>query len=302
MKHNIPNCCIYLINMKKFIFSDLRVMRWALGILCCIMIIPVTAYAQSETDTLQIEQEQYILKRTGDVLVKVFGSVDDVYASVSLTHTTPEGESITHKVRITDQGFYTFYFSHNWKSIRGDYDVFVSKNDVPIGTVIYELVQDPTYKTDEEVKEEYFIKADDSDTISTIIEDRPDFLLIEAEAVEGSKIITITGKATSNTIPVIITVLSPNGNVVSIDQISPETSGSFTSTINVGGPMWKQDGIYSITAQQGTDYKDKSSVEIEIIDGAVIPEFGTIASLILVVAISSIVALSAKSRLRFQVG
>jgi predicted secreted protein with PEFG-CTERM motif len=44
---------------------------------------------------------------------------------------------------------------------------------------------------------------------------------------------------------------------------------------------------------------DKASVEVEVADGAVVPEFGTIASLILVVAISSIIVLSAKGRLSF---
>ena len=63
--------------------------------------------------------------------------------------------------------------------------------------------------------------------------------------------------------------------------------------------MWKQDGVYTITGQQGSGALNKSTVEVEIVDGAVIPEFGTIASLVLVVAISSIVILSAKSRLRF---
>jgi predicted secreted protein with PEFG-CTERM motif len=63
--------------------------------------------------------------------------------------------------------------------------------------------------------------------------------------------------------------------------------------------MWKQDGVYTITGQQGLGSLNKSTVEVEIVDGAVIPEFGAITSLILVVAISSIIALSAKSKLRF---
>jgi predicted secreted protein with PEFG-CTERM motif len=94
-------------------------------------------------------------------------------------------------------------------------------------------------------------------------------------------------------------VLAPNGNVVSIDQINPDSDGSFTSTIGVGGPMWKQDGMYEIAAQQGSASINKATVEVEIADGAVVPEFGTIASLVLVVAISSIVVLSAKGRLSF---
>ena len=63
--------------------------------------------------------------------------------------------------------------------------------------------------------------------------------------------------------------------------------------------MWKQDGVYSITAHQGSASISKSTVEVEIADGAVVPEVGTIASLVLVVAISSIVVLSAKGRLSF---
>ena len=63
--------------------------------------------------------------------------------------------------------------------------------------------------------------------------------------------------------------------------------------------MWKQDGIYKITASQGSNNMDKATVEVEIADGAVVPEFGTIASVVLVVAISSIIVLSAKGRLSF---
>jgi predicted secreted protein with PEFG-CTERM motif len=124
-------------------------------------------------------------------------------------------------------------------------------------------------------------------------------LTIEADAVEGSTTITITGSASSSNIPVTIMVIAPNGNVVSIDQINPDSDGSFTSTIGVGGPMWKQDGVYLISAQQGSNNMNKSTVEVEVADGAVVPEFGTIASLVLVVAISSIVVLSAKGRLSF---
>ena len=125
-----------------------------------------------------------------------------------------------------------------------------------------------------------------------------DGLKITADADKGSTTITITGQASSGD-PVIIKVIAPNGNIVSIDQLNPDSDGSFTSTIGVGGPMWKQDGVYSITAQQGSASMNKSTVEVEIADGAVVPEFGTIASLVLVVAISSIVVLSAKGRLSF---
>ena len=60
-------------------------------------------------------------------------------------------------------------------------------------------------------------------------------LEIEADAVEGSTTITITGQASSSD-AVTVMVIAPNGNVVSIDQLSPDSDGSFTSTIGVGGP------------------------------------------------------------------
>ena len=305
MKHNFPNSYINFIYKKKFAFTHFNHMRLFLAVLCCIMIIPCMTYAQAvenEAGTLEIEEEQYILKRTGEILVKIFGSVEldwDSSTRVLLTHVTPEGDSLTHHVMTNDQGYYEFYFSHNWKSIRGNYDVFTSINAIPIGNVSYELVQDPSYKTDQEVKEEYLLKDNTKNDFTT--SDYKTGLMIEADAVEGSTTITITGHATSITIPVTIIVLAPNGNIVSIDQINIDSDGSFTSIIGVGGPMWKQDGFYSITAQQGSNTLNKSTVEVEIVGGAVIPEFGTVASLILVVAISSIVLLSTKSKLKFQI-
>ena len=305
MKHNLPDSYKKLIHSDKFIFQYFRYMRCLLVVLCCIMIIPCITYAQavqSEAGTLEIEEEQYILKRTGEILVKIFGNVElerDSSTRVLLTHVTPEGDTLTHNVMTNDQGYYEFYFSHNWKSIRGNYDVFTSINAIPIGKVSYELIQDPSYKTDQEVKEEYLLKDNTKNNFTT--SDYKTGLIIEADAVEGSTTITITGYATSITSPVTIMVLAPNGNIVSIDQINIDSDGSFTSTIGVGGPMWKQDGIYSITAQQGANSLNKSTVEIEIAGGAVIPEFGTVASLILVVAISSIVLLSTKSKLKFQI-
>jgi len=122
-------------------------------------------------------------------------------------------------------------------------------------------------------------------------------LSISADAVQGSTTITITGSSTSTFEPVIIKVISPLGSIVSIDQISVNSDGTFTSIISTEGPLWSQDGVYTIDASQGTSSLFKSSVDVDIADGAVIPEFGTIAAMILVVAIVSIIAITSKSRL-----
>ena len=120
---------------------------------------------------------------------------------------------------------------------------------------------------------------------------------INAEAEMGSDTIVITGTTDRISTDVALTIIAPNGNVVSVDQVSPALNGEFTSVITTGGPLWTQDGIYTVTAQQFDSSAYKTSTEVDIKDGVVVPEFGTIAAMILAVAIVSIIAVSAKSRL-----
>ena len=122
-------------------------------------------------------------------------------------------------------------------------------------------------------------------------------LEIEAEALIGSTEIVITGKTDRVSEDITLTVTAPNGNVVSVAQVSPSIDGDFTRIITTGGPLWIQDGFYTVTVQQNQSSEYTSSVQVDIKEGVVIPEFGTIAVMILAVAIISIIAVSAKSRL-----
>jgi predicted secreted protein with PEFG-CTERM motif len=122
-------------------------------------------------------------------------------------------------------------------------------------------------------------------------------LSIEANAMEGSDTIEITGYTSKTNEDVTFTVTAPNGNLMSVDQTSPQSSGDFATDISVGGSLWSQDGTYTVTAQQGNDSMFVDSVEVGVADGLVVPEFGTIAAMILAVAIISIIAISSKSRL-----
>jgi len=129
-------------------------------------------------------------------------------------------------------------------------------------------------------------------------------LTITADAVLGSTTINVSG-TTLHSSDVMLKVTAPNGNVVAIDQVTP-SSNSYSATIGVGGGQYGQDGMYTITAVQssGSHYQpDKvyemitASTEVEVVDGHVVPEFGTIAAMILVVAIVAIVAVSTKTKL-----
>ena len=122
-------------------------------------------------------------------------------------------------------------------------------------------------------------------------------LSITANAIEGSDTFEIIGSTTDVTNDITFVVKSPTGNLIHVDQISPDTKGDFRLDIEVKDGLWFQDGAYTVTAQQGSDSMFTDSVEVEVADGLVVPEFGTIAAMILAVAIISIIAISAKSRL-----
>jgi len=120
-------------------------------------------------------------------------------------------------------------------------------------------------------------------------------LSLTAGGVEGSTTIDISGTTDRNG-DITLKVIAPNGNVVSVSQISP-SGGSFMTTIETGGALWSQDGMYTISAHQGAASNYQTSTEVEIVDGHVIPEFGVIAVMILAVAIVSIIVVTAKTKL-----
>ena len=120
-------------------------------------------------------------------------------------------------------------------------------------------------------------------------------LQLTAGGMEGSTTIDVSG-TTDRSGDITLTVTAPNGNIVTVSQISP-SGGSFATTITTGGQLWSQDGMYTIKAVQGTASNYQVSAEVEVIDGHVIPEFGVIAAMILAVAIVSIIVVTAKTKL-----
>ena len=219
-------------------------------------------------------------------------------------------------------------------------------------------------------------------------------LTVEADnsSYDHDSTITVTGQVANvipGNVPATITVVNPMNSIVALDQVNVSNDGTFETTVNTTGGVWKHDGTYTINVKYGgqsdtvridvdvcesrifingtnclpyeisggivtgaTHNADDNSIiisldaqddgtltvtpsestqegifmvlvdgeewddveingnavtvmfpagaeEIEVIGTFVVPEFGTIASLVLVVAISSIVVLSAKGRLSF---
>ena len=77
-------------------------------------------------------------------------------------------------------------------------------------------------------------------------------------------IIMVTGQvANTSGFPVTITVISPLNSIVTVDQLDVAEDGSFETTLNTAGAMWKYDGTYTIKANYGSVEKsNKAKVEL----------------------------------------
>ena len=102
---------------------------------------------------------------------------------------------------------------------------------------------------------------------------------------------------------VAVKITSPSGNVVTAAQLTLDNNGDFATKISTAGNLWFENGQYTITVQQGDEQARVNSAVFQIAGEAVapaIPEFGPIAALVLAIAIISIIAVSAKTGLRFM--
>jgi len=73
--------------------------------------------------------------------------------------------------------------------------------------------------------------------------------------------------------PVTVTVISPTNNIVTIDQLTVDSNGRFSTTLSTQGNLWKYDGAYTIRVQYGNQaVSNKALIELT---GGVAPTFQT---------------------------
>jgi predicted secreted protein with PEFG-CTERM motif len=235
----------------------------------------------------------------GSDTIMIVGQTISEITDVTIIVTSPSGNNVVAIDQISpDSGNFDteFKVGPTW-SEDGFYTITASQSVVQNSLytlnveveVINGMIVDNTSVTESNLE---------SDVFTTVPKDTRDRgLEINAEAEMGSDMIEITGTTDRLSTDITLTVVAPNGNIVSIDQVSPRLNGEFTSVLTTGGPLWTQDGIYTVTAKQIDSSAYTDSTEVDIKDGLVVPEFGTIAAMILAVAIVSIIAVSSKSRL-----
>ena len=239
----------------------------------------------------------------GDNIITINGETTSNITDITIRVISPNGSNVVGVDQVTPNAngeFSTEFNVSNWKQ-DGMYKIKANQGtsllysitlsvDVTSGMTAETSTGDSSIVSSQTSGELEMKMSDDSVSIEQ-------GLSIEANAMEGSDTIEITGHTSKTNYDVTFTVTAPNGNLMSVDQTSPESNGDFATDISVGGSLWSQDGTYTVTAQQGNDSMFIDSVEVGVADGLVVPEFGTIAAMILAVAIISIIAISSKSRL-----
>ena len=82
----------------------------------------------------------------------------------------------------------------------------------------------------------------------------------DSSSYEEGEMISVSGSVSDyvesdpfKNFDVTIKLVAPNGNIITISQISPNSDGSYSTFIPVQGPLWKFDGDYTISVSWGSD-------------------------------------------------
>ncbi|MGI0056630.1 MAG: PEFG-CTERM sorting domain-containing protein [Nitrosarchaeum sp.] len=253
--------------------------------------VPMSAFAEP---IIELSTSQTEINSLDSVLVigKITGV--SVFKPVTLTVISPDGEVVyAPQVPFDNEGMFKRLIHPTLPSFKeGTYTVIASHEDTEKTAQIQFTVIASTTNPKGTPSESATPKI--SPKISP---GKSSAITLSTETNNGDNKIIVNGSTTSSITDITFIVTSPNGNLISIAQVTPGTNGKFSTEIISGGPMWKEDGLYTITANQGLSSEHKQSVQVEISNGVVVPEFGPIAVMILAVAIISIIIISSKSRL-----
>ena len=249
--------------------------------------IPISAFAEP---MIELSTSQTEIQSLDSVLVigKITGV--SIFKPVTMTVISPDGEVIyAPELPFDDDGVFKRLIHPPLPSFKdGIYTVIVSHEDTEkTAQIQFTVIGSSTAP----------IKSPVKSPEPTMLYDESNAISLSTETTFGDNKIIVTGNTISSTTDVTFTVTSPNGNLISIAQVTPGANGEFSAEIISGGPLWKEDGFYTITANQGLSSEHKQTVQVEISNGVVVPEFGSIAVIILAVAIISIIAVSSKSSL-----
>ena len=97
-----------------------------------------------------------------------------------------------------------------------------------------------------------------------LLQDLPVSVWTDKTDYDHNDMIMVTGQvAHISGFDITVTVVSPLNSIVTIDQLTVAEDGSFETTLNTAGEMWKYDGTYIIKVNYGNaDKSNKAKVEL----------------------------------------
>jgi len=109
-----------------------------------------------------------------------------------------------------------------------------------------------------------------------LLEDLPVSVWTDKTDYGHNDMIMVKGQvATVSGTPITVVVVSPLNSIVTIDQLTVAEDGSFETTLNTAGALWKYDGTYTIKVNYGTSERS-NKVQVELTGGVTfIPDFST---------------------------
>ena len=265
-------------------------LKFALLMLITTSMVSTSVFAET---IFQVTVSNENIKSLDPVLIT--GKITDVskYKPVKLTVIAPDGSVVYNPlIAIMDNGEFSKTIHPTLPSFQsGKYTIIASHEDTEKTAQAHFTV------TSQEITKNTVEPSVQTPNISEKDVTSQVGILMSADAINGSDIIKIKGNSSYKATDITLIVKSPTGNLITIGQVTPGLQGDFEVEIKTGGPLWKEDGMYTITANQGTSSQYKRSIQVEIEDGVVVPEFGVIASLILTISIISIIIISAKTKI-----
>ena len=188
--------------------------------------------------------------RSDEVIIKVLAPNRNLVSINQITPTGGEGIRLGYSTAITTGGslwsqdgdyIITIQQSQGAKQFEGNAYNHLVRVAITSGTTSATSISiDTTIEHDEE----FYVSSENVPTTQSLKK-----LTITASGIEGSNTINVSGTTDKSDV-IIIKVTAPNGNLVTIDQITP-SGGSYSTTIKTGGSLWSQDGIYTVKARQG---------------------------------------------------
>lgn len=125
---------------------------------------------------------------------------------------------------------------------------------------------------------------------------------VETSADGSPEAVVIAGSTGHPKVPIEVRAEAPDGSVILDSRIASRADGSFEARIVATGSGWDDDGSYRITLRQGFESAPPDLVIVEVVDGAVVPEFGAVAAAVLAAAVAAAAVAAAAASPRLGLG